>query len=69
MTEMPNGNGVLCNPGEAERALHIVRHHTNTELGATDEMAIDPPGVACGQSSVLKHISNCILRAGMHGVL
>ena len=41
MIETPNGDGALCSPEEAERALDIVHHRANTELGTTHEMVVD----------------------------
>ena len=43
-TKTPIDDGVLRGPGDAERALDIMRHHANAELGATNEMVIELPG-------------------------
>ena len=46
---MPNGNGDLCRPGEAEHALETERHFANAELGARCEIVAELPGNVPGR--------------------
>ena len=46
---MPNGNGDLCRPGEAEHALETERRFANAELGGRCEIIAKLPSNVPGR--------------------
>ena len=72
-TDKPSGDSDLRSPGDAERALVIVRRRSNAELGALGDKVAELPGNcpvwrtddAVSSNAVASHI----LRSGMYRIL